>query len=51
MMDAVVSLLVISTLGLSVLALLSLSYQRVSHLDSELRVCLQDLNTAVIGEP
>jgi hypothetical protein len=51
MMDGVVSLFILSTLGLMVLALLGQSYQRVSHLDSELRTCLSDLNKAVVGAP
>lgn len=51
MMDAVVSLMIISTLGIAVLALLGVSYQRASHLDADLRACLAELNSAVVGAP
>lgn len=51
MMDAVISLLIISSLGLAALILLSTSFQQVSHLDMELRNCLKDLNSAITGSP
>ena len=46
MIDAVVSVMIFSTLGLAVLMLLGAGYRALNSADSELRSCLTQLQTS-----